>query len=206
MAHAFSRRLASVLTGLVVKGKIYPVGALGVLSLLLLSSCLSMPRPSSAEPVRYWIMSIEEWNSVSVNMYGDDDTRMANGLLADGWDLFRLTDVGVVLKQTDGRRETRIIGIDQWNEIAKEKHNGSDTDMANALAGEGWEITDMSLMGVVLKRNRNAGQVLIYGFDEWNAMVEARHKGSDTEALNAQADQGWELVQLSQLGVVLQRR
>jgi hypothetical protein len=46
-----------------------------------------------------------------------------------------------------------VLGIDEWNSIARAKHGGSDTEMANALAQEGWELTQLSMVGIVLKRN-----------------------------------------------------
>ncbi len=183
--------------------KNYYVNSISIVIITLMIVALNLA--NAADIKKTWILSASEWNSIASPKHDGSDTEMANALAKEGWEITQFSMAGIVLKNTGNKHQTKILSINEWNSIAKAKHGGSDTEMANALAKEGWEITQFSMAGIVLKNTGNKHQTKILSINEWNSIAKAKHDGSDTEMANALVKEGWEITQFSMAGIVLKR-
>ena len=102
-------------------------------------------------------------------------------------------------------KKARVLSFGQWDREAKAKYSGSDTKMANALAKEGWEITQLAMGVAVLNNTGKPHQAKVLSVSQWDREAKAKHGGSDTKMANAFAKEGWEITQLTREGIVLKK-
>jgi hypothetical protein len=151
------------------------------------------------------IVGYGQFKTTAWKKYGNSMTDYANDLAAQGWEITRFSKTGVVLKKTGRNYKVNIMGFGEWSSTSNEKYNGDDTVYANALLDEGWDLAFFTRVGVVLKKTGATNAIKMLWSSEWNKIARVHHGGDDTEAAMAFASEGWNIVQLSNDGIILKK-
>jgi hypothetical protein len=167
------------------------------------SSGIILKRTGKKHEVK--LMGISEWKEIAQEEHNDNNTKMATALGALGWEISQFTMDRIILKKTGKKLPVKVMSIDEWNLIAQTDHDGDDTNMANALASKGWEISDLSPLAIILEKSGRLHEARIMSLSEFDNIAETKHGGSFTAAANALAAAGWEISQISFAGFVLKK-
>ena len=151
------------------------------------------------------IVGYGRFKKTAWKQYGNSMTDYANDLAAQGWEITRFSKAGVVLKKTGRTYKVNIMAFGDWNGTSNEKYNSDDTAYANALLDEGWDLEYFTKVGVVLKKTGATNAIKMLWSSEWNKIAREHHGGNDTEVARVFAAEGWEIVQLSNDGIILKK-